>query len=166
MHSNAINAFVVKLNFWRQRAKNNNFASFHRLTEITGDDFNKNLKEDIISYLRNLQDEFERYFPEINTGSILMKVARNPIIHKVEDVPETIQEEFTELTNDSFAKGKFHSCKLEEFGVKMQLCYSRIGIQALNFLVPFSSTYLCECCFFSALLTIKSKARNRLSFSI
>ena len=161
MHSDAINAFVVKLNLWRQRAKNNNFASFHRLTEITEDDFNKNLKEDIISHLRKLQDEFERYFPEINTGSILMKVARNPFIHKVEDVPQTIQEEFTELTNDSIAKDEFHTCKLKKFWVKMQHCYQRIGIQALNILVPFSSTYLCECGF-SALLTTKSKARNRL----
>ena len=50
VHSDAINAFVVKLNLGRQRAKNNYFASFHRLTEIT-DDFNKNLKEDIISHL-------------------------------------------------------------------------------------------------------------------
>ena len=90
-----------------------------------------------------------------------MKVARNPFIHKVEDVPEAIQEEFTELTNDSFAKDEFHSCKLEEFWVKMQHCYARIGIQALNILVPFSSTYLCKCGF-SALLTIKSKASNRL----
>ena len=161
MHRDAINAFVVKLNLWRQRAKNNNFASFHRLTEITGDDFNKNLKEDIISHLRNLQDEFERYFPEINTGSILMKVTRNPFIHKMEGVPEAIQEEFTESTNVSFAKNEFHSCKPEEFWVKMQHCYPRIGILALNILVPFSSTYLCECGF-SALLPIKSKARNRL----
>ena len=90
-----------------------------------------------------------------------MKVARNPFIHKVEDVPEAIQEEFTELTNDSFAKDEFHSCKLVEFWVKMQHCYPRIDIQALNILVPFSSTYLCECGF-SALLTIKSKAWNRL----
>ena len=82
VHSNAIKAFVVKLNFWRQRAKNNNFVSFHHLTEITGYDFNKNLKEDIISHLRNLQDKFERYFPEINTGSILMKVAKNSFILK------------------------------------------------------------------------------------
>ena len=161
VHSDAINASVVKLNLWRQRAKNNNFVSFHRLTEITGDDFNKNLKEDIISHLRNLQDEFERYFPEINTGRILIKVARNPFMHKVEDVPEAIQEEFTELTNNSFAKDEFHSCKLKEFWVKMQHCYPRIRIQALNILVPFSSTYLCECGY-SALLTIKSKARNRL----
>ena len=122
MHSDAINAFVVKLNLWRQRAKNNDFASFQRLTEITGGDFNKHLKED---------------FPEINTGSILMKVARNPFIHKVEDVPETIQEEFTELTNDSFAEDEFHFCKPEEFWVKMQYCSPRIGIQALNILVPF-----------------------------
>ena len=43
----------------------------------------------------------------------------------------------------------------------MQHCYPRIGIQALNILVPFFSTYLCECGI-SALLTIKSKARNRL----
>ena len=48
-----------------------------------------------------------------------MKVARNPFIHKVEDVPEAIQEEFTEITNDSFAKDEFHSCKLKEFWVKM-----------------------------------------------
>ena len=161
MHSDAINAFVVKLNLWRQRAKNNHFASFHRLTEITEDDFNKNLKQDIISHLRNLQNEFERYFPKINTGSILMKVARNSFIHKVEDVPQAIQEEFIELTHDSIAKDEFHSCKVKEFWVKMQHCYPRIGIQALNILVPFCSTYLYECGF-SALLTIKSKARNRL----
>ena len=72
-----------------------------------------------------------------------MKVARNPFIHKVEDVPEAIQEEFTGITNDSFAKDEFHSCRLEKFWVKMQHCYPRIGIQALNnILVPFSSTYL------------------------
>ena len=29
VYSDAINAFVVKLNLWRQRAKNNNFALFH-----------------------------------------------------------------------------------------------------------------------------------------
>ena len=46
-----------------------------------------------------------------------MKVTRNPFIHKVEDVPKAFKEEFTELTNDSFAKNEFHSCKLEELWV-------------------------------------------------
>ena len=112
MHTDAINAFVAKLKLWIQRANNDNFASFHRLTEITGNDFEQNLKEDIISHLQNLQNEFEQYFPVINTSSILMKVARNPFVCKVEDVPEAIQEEFIELTNDSFAKDEFHTCNL------------------------------------------------------
>ena len=41
----------------------------------------------------------------------------------------------------------------------MQPCYSRLGIHALNILVPFSLTYLNKSGF-SALLTIK--ARNQL----
>ena len=161
VHTDAINAFVAKLKLWSQRPNNDNFVSFHRLTEITGDDFEKNL-EDIISHLQNLQNEFERYFPEINTSSILMKVVRNPFLCKVEDVSEAIQEELIELTNDSFAKDEFNTCNLKKFWIKMQRCYPRLGIHALNILVPFSSTYLCECGF-SVLLTIKSKAQNLLA---
>ena len=37
VNTDAINAFVAKLKLWSQRANNDNFASFHRLTEITGD---------------------------------------------------------------------------------------------------------------------------------
>ena len=84
VHTDAINAFVAKLKLWSQRANNDNFASFLRLTDITGDDFEQNLKEDIISRLQNLRNEFERYFPKINTSSILMKVARNPFLCTVE----------------------------------------------------------------------------------
>ena len=83
-----------------------------------------------------------------------MKVARNPFIHKVEDVPEAIQEEFTELTNDFFAKDEFHSCKLEEFWVNMQHCYPRIGIQSSSeysgsvfFNVPMQMRLLCIACY-------------------
>ena len=80
VHTDAINAFVAKLKLWSQRANNDNFASFYRLTDITGHGFEQNLKEDIISHLQNLQNEFERYFPEINTFSILMNVARNSFL--------------------------------------------------------------------------------------
>ena len=78
VNTDAINVFVAKLKLLSQRANNDNFASFHCLTNITENDFEQNLKEDIISHLQNWQNEFERYFPEINTSSILMKVARNP----------------------------------------------------------------------------------------
>ena len=50
-----------------------------------------------------------------------MKVARNPFIHKVKDVPEAIQEEFTELTNDSFAKMSFTLANERSFGLKCNI---------------------------------------------
>ena len=147
--------------FGFNQQKNDNFASFHRLTKITGDNFEQSQKEGIIDHLQNLQDEFVRHFPEITTSSILMKLTRNLFLCNLEDVPEAIQEEFIELIKSSFAKDEFHSCNLEVLQIKMQRCYPRIGIQALNILIRFCSTYLCERGF-SALLTIKPKARNRL----
>ena len=152
VYTDAINTFVTKLKLWSQQANNDNFASFHHLTEIAGDYFEQNLKADIISHLQNLQNEFEQYFFEINSSSILMKIARNLFVCKVEDIPEVIKEEFIELTKDSFAKNEFHTCNLEEFWIKMQRCYPRLGIHALNILVPYFSTYVCECGF-SVLLT-------------
>ena len=161
VHCDAIDAFVEKLKLWSQRAINDNFEPFHRLTDVTGNDIAQLLKQDIISHLQNLQKEFERYFPEINTSTILVRLARNPFMCKVEDVPEAIQEEFIEIRNDSFARDEFRTCNLQEFWIKTQRCYPRLGVNAPNILVPFSSTYLWECGF-SALLAIKSKTRHRL----
>ena len=62
VHTDAINAFVAKHEPWSQRTNNDNFALFHHLTEIIGDNFEQNLKEDINSHLQNLQNEFEQYF--------------------------------------------------------------------------------------------------------
>ena len=42
MHNDAINAFVAKFKLWSQQVNNDNFALFHRLTEITGDNFEQN----------------------------------------------------------------------------------------------------------------------------
>ena len=83
VHTDAIKAFVAKLKLWSQRANNDNFTSFHCLTDIIENDFEENLKENIISHLQSLQNEFERYFPEINTSIILTKVARNPFLYTV-----------------------------------------------------------------------------------
>ena len=115
VHTDAINAFMAKLKLWSQRANNVIFSTFHRLAEITGDDFEQNLKEDVIGILHNLQNELERYLSQINTSSLLMKIARNPFACKKKDVPEAFQEEFLKLTNDPFAKDEFCTCSLQEF---------------------------------------------------
>ena len=62
------------------------------------------LKEDIADHLSGLQGEFERYFRGINTEGIEMVLTRDPYKCKVDDIPEDLQEEFLELTNNSSVK--------------------------------------------------------------
>ena len=63
MHTDAINPFVAKFKLWTQRANNDNFASFHRLSDITKDDYKQNLKADIISHLQICKMTLNDIFP-------------------------------------------------------------------------------------------------------
>ena len=62
----------------------------------------------------------------------------------MEDVLEAIQEEFTELTNDSFAKDEFHSCKLEDLTLLSKDRYSSSEYSgSILFNVPMRMRLLC-----------------------
>ena len=76
----------------------------------------------------------------------------------VADVTDEVQDEFTDLRNDSTA----HDLKtLTEFLCAMRHSFPNVALLLLRVLVPFASTYLCESgC--STLLQIKTKAKNRL----
>ena len=50
---------------------------------------------------------------------------------------------------------------LSQFWSSMLTSYRKLSMEALRVIVPFASTYLCESAF-SALMHIKSKARNQL----
>ena len=50
-----------------------------------------------------------------------MKVAKNSFIHKVEDVPEAIQEQFTELTTILLQKMSFTLANQRSFGLKCNI---------------------------------------------
>ena len=63
---------------------------------------------------------------------------------------------------DSTMKDDFYLLKLEKFWIKQFHINPNVASLALQTLVPFSSTYLCEKGF-SALVLIKSKQRNRLA---
>ena len=72
------------------------------------------------------------------------------------------QEEFTEIICDRTLKLMFQEKDLSEFWLSIQNEYPTISNFAMNILLPFASTYLCEAGF-SALLYIKSKYRTRLT---
>ena len=105
-----------------------------------------------------LADEISSYFP--NLPDIPFALTRSPFTVKVEDVPETSQEEFIELINSDAANNDFSSMSVRQFWIKCLQSCPVLSETALR-LLPFPTTYLCETGF-SSLLVIKSKYRNRL----
>ncbi|KAF0748418.1 protein FAM200A-like, partial [Aphis craccivora] len=89
-----------------------------------------------------LEDEFERYFPEINGDEL--DLVRNPFRLQVEKIPDEYQDEFLELKMDSSAKDIFDEKSLTEFWPLMINSYPKVTEKALRALIPFVSTYLCE----------------------
>ena len=158
-----INAYKDKLKLWISRLRAGNITSFTCLKELLDDKPPKDLVMNINSHLSSLADEFQRYFPKHDAGKErVMNMARDPFKRTVEEIPDELQEQFLELINDSSMKDEFRDKSVEDFWVLAHNIYPAISNAALRILVPFSSTYLCESGF-SAMLTIKSVKRNRLT---
>ena len=83
-------------------------------TKITGNLKVAQLEQ---AHLASLQKELQSYFPELN--EIESKPIRNPFDVNVQSLPDSIQEEFLNLVNDSFAKDAFKTLTLTRFWTKM-----------------------------------------------
>ena len=71
------------------------------------------------------------------------------------------RDQFVELSCYGGLKNEFKKDMLCDFWLKRRAEYKLISDRALQFLIPFSTSYLCETDF-SAMLAIKSKYRTKL----
>ena len=94
------------------------------------------------AHLVSLRMELQSYFPELS--KVESKLIRNPFIVNVQSLPDSIQEEFLELVNDSVAKDAFETLTLTKFWTKMSVTYPVVSDVVLNSWLIFTSTYLCE----------------------
>ena len=157
-----VQTFIAKIHLWRHDIEDGNAAAFGRLNLLLhGSSCNEEVLCEIKEHLDSLVDEFDRYFPGIDNEDIMFQLTRNPFNRNSTRLPLSVQDEFLELINDSFAKDDYEVLDLSDFWIKMRGPYPTLAQHALSILLPFSSTYLCETGF-SSLLVIKSKARNRL----
>ncbi|CAH1102000.1 unnamed protein product [Psylliodes chrysocephalus] len=117
-------------------------------SSTTGNNKNQRLDEDvktdIAAHLKALKHEFQRYYSDINPETPIWLMTRNPFVVDVLQLPEDIQEEFLEMKADSTMKDDFHLLTLEKFWIKRFLLNPKVASHALQIIVPFSSTYLCE----------------------
>lgn len=162
-HMDKINAFIAKLEFWSHKfEQESDLASSFPSVATHGVD--APLRAEVVSHLSNVISEFKRYFPNYDTATPIMALTRNPFRVSMDDVSSELQEleeEFIEMVNDSSTKDSFADLSLSKFWVSTLQTYPGIAGKALTLLVAFPSTYLCESAF-STVVTIKSKARNRL----
>ena len=126
-------------------------------TKISG---NLEVAQLVQAHLASLRKELQSYFPELS--EIESKLIRNQFVVNVQSLPDSIQEEFLDLVNDSFANDAFEMLTLTKFWTKMSVTYPAVSDIVLNSLLMFPSTYLCEQGF-STLLNMKNKHRSRLN---
>ena len=73
------------------------------------------------------------------------------------------RDQIIELSCDGGLKSEFKNDLLSDFWLKRRAEYGLISDRALKFLIPFSTSYLCEIGF-SAMIEIKNKYRSKLEF--
>ncbi|XP_046681619.1 protein FAM200A-like [Homalodisca vitripennis] len=160
--------YVEKLKLWILKVSMNpsNYSSFSKVVsvseEVCFEDVFEGplLKNLIIDHLKNLKEEFSRYFP--NLSEELYKLSTDPFNMDIQLLPEELQEEGIEIKNDSVARYDFDKMDKPSFWLKylkvLPQCFRE---SCSDVLVIFNTTYMCEKAF-STLVAIKTKYRNKL----
>ncbi|MBN3318392.1 ZBED5 protein, partial [Atractosteus spatula] len=90
---------------------------------------------------------------------------RNPFTVDDEGIPKNLscaeQEKLLELSSDATLMSELKRQSLLHFWIQRQSEYPALSLKAVQFLMPFATTYLCEKGF-SALTAIKTKYRNKM----
>jgi len=89
---------------------------------------------------------------------------RSPFTVSLDEISDhdMVNDELSDLRNNEKFRIDFGVMELPEFWCKLETAYPTLTQRAYRVLVPFVTTYLCESGF-SALLTLKTKARNMLN---
>ena len=166
--SKKLSVFKEKLQLWKKKLERGRTAAFPSMNEYL-EEWNQIaisrydvIKPSLMEHLKNLITEFDRCIPDRNLASQLW--VRNPFLAKVDNLSEDVaglQEELIDLHHDQFHRRLLSTASRGEFWTSVKKEKPMIGNEAMTFLLPFATTYLCEQGF-SALTVIKTKARNRL----
>ena len=123
------------------------------------------IKAMIDNHLTSLCQNFYQYFPNIIQIEKQLDWVRDPFSVPEENLaalPVNLQEILLKVSTDRRLQLKLSAVSLTEFWTFVKQEHPDLGDEALEHLQLFASTYLCEVTF-SAMATIKTKQRNRLS---
>lgn len=155
--TNKLKAFHEKMILWNSKVRKSNFGSFPTL------DLNPSklqIKLEIEETVTSLSKAFLKYFPKLDTSESEWVI--NPFMEfEGLNLGDEEEENLIDLRNDLVYKRIFAEKELSEFWISLHCKYPLLSNKAVEYLLPFGSSYLCEHGF-SALTEMKSKKRERL----
>ena len=112
--------------------------------------------------MQKLQRSFENYFPEQIQYPAWV---RQPFSYdtRTADINSPYTDDIIELQESEVKKRDFNTTNFQTFWCQQIEGYSLIAKIALEVLMPFVTTYLCEHAFF-ILVDVKAKKQNKLSY--
>ena len=162
-----------KKKLWIQRVENNHFDMFSGLTDQMVEAKNRNqyynsnkLVIIIVNHLKTLSIKFEEYFPVSQDPRTETLWVLDPFNFTRKRNKLSIVEEdlLADLSSDVTLKNVKENSSLDKFWIQINGEYKDLSDKAIQTILPFPSTYLCESGFSTETLT-KTKQRNRLNLT-
>lgn len=158
-----INAMKKKLNLAAKETERKQVSFFPTLESFVKDndlDLSSDFLKEIKTHCLELVCNYDKYFPEDLTPYSWIQ---NPFNENYisEEFTAKEKEQYLELSCDSELRQTFSKMTLIDFWISRRSDYADIADKAITFLLPFSTSYLCETAF-SSLVYLKNKYRNKL----
>lgn len=163
--SDKILGFKRKLQLWKDHVAKKNLGMFELLSGLKSKDGYQQISRVILPHLEKLLIKMDHYFPSLSIE--LYDWVRNPFSYtsvNIHDLTLKEEQELCDLQSDRSLKMRFDEMslsKLDIFWISVESEYPTIHRKAMNILLQFSTSYMCEQAF-SCLRSIKTKDRNRL----
>ncbi len=159
--SDKVNAFVGKLDLWRDRLINTNvdmFPNFADCVQETGINISP-LINTVAQHVEGLKQQFSRYFTEDFSSFAWV---RDPFSCPGKDLPVGMGEKLVELKSNIRLRHIYSSSSLPSFCLSVMSEYPKLSDATVKLLLPIASTYLCKAGF-SKLMALNTKLGDGLS---
>ncbi|XP_005376317.1 PREDICTED: protein ZBED8 [Chinchilla lanigera] len=156
-----LSAFVRKFPCWQKRIEKRNFTNFPFLEEvIVSDNEGICIAAEITLHLQQLSNFFHGYF-SVGDLDEASKWVLDPFLFNLDFVDDghLMKNDLAELRASGHILMEFETMKLEDFWCAQLTVFPNLAKIALEILMPFATTYLCELGF-SSLLHFKAKSRS------
>uniref|UniRef100_A0A8C4S176 HAT C-terminal dimerisation domain-containing protein n=1 Tax=Erpetoichthys calabaricus TaxID=27687 RepID=A0A8C4S176_ERPCA len=163
-----IRAFMKKLMLWKSCIEDGKYDCFETLETFIIENQvqpKTNVLSAISTHLSLLKNNFDAYFGEDMKKLDSLNWICNPFQDRLPSSMSTkASEELIDLSEDTSLKNSFNRKQLMKFWHSVAGNYPCLFDEAIKVLLPFSTSYLCEAGF-SAMISIKTKYRNKLDVS-